>query len=173
MNETLNFSYRVAWLAVLACAAACGDDAGNDVCSEFSQPQILPSEQPVCLSFDPTIVGDTATRPVLLQNLGGSDLQISEATLDGNERGHFALQGIDVNTVTCPDAAAAGIVYSPTEPGWDDATLIIESNAQNFPTLRIYFLALAIPDNDPDYMPGPKPEGPDPGGDEPCPDANN
>ena len=151
----------MAFVAVIAVLAACGDsESSDDVCDEFAQAQILPSERPVCLNYDPTTVGTVVTRPVLLQSRGMMDLIISgepQLRIEGDVRGHFILDGIDLTTVTCPEAAAVGIRYAPTAPGWDTATLFIESNAQNFQSLDIFFLALAVPADDPSYDPGPKP----------------
>lgn len=183
MNPNLNTTYRASrgarWSrnasVVFALAgfalSACGDEGEADVCDDFARPQILPSERPVCLNLDPTPVGQTVTRPVLLQNLGNSELQISDVQLEGNARGYFTLQGVSPEAVICPDAAAAGIVYAPTEPGWDTATLVVSSNAENFPNLRIFFLALAVPADDPDFDPGPKPpEAVGEDGSETCPE---
>ncbi|MEM7676873.1 MAG: hypothetical protein AAF449_12790 [Myxococcota bacterium] len=181
MNLNPSFNIRassgVRWrllpMAALIGAAliACGDEGEADICDDFARPQIIPSERPVCLNLDPTTVGQTVTRPVLLQNLGNSELQLADIQLEGNSRGHFTLQGVNPQAVTCPDAAAAGIVYEPTEPGWDTATLVVSSNAENFPNLRIFFLALAVPDDDPSYDPGPKPpEAVGEDGSETCPE---
>ena len=143
--------------------AACGEDeaggGGPSIdCGAFDPPQILPVQQPICLSYDPTEVGDTASRGALLQNFGNNDLVISDAMLTGNARSHLRIQGAEVNMpIACPEAAAIGLVYEPSEPGWDTATLVVTSNAQNFPTLNIFLLALAVPENDPNYDPGPKP----------------
>ncbi len=160
-------------LVGLTCFTACSDDESSDVCNQFSAPQILPSERPVCV--DATFVDSVITRPVLLENRGASDLVIDDMMLElqGNARGHFSLQGIDQTTVSCPEEAAVGIEYAPTQPGWDTATLVIRSNAENFPTLEIFYLALAVPENDPNFVVPPKPpEAVGSDNSETCPDLD-
>ncbi len=44
------------------------------------------------------------------------------------------------------ESALFQITYSPTEPGWDEAVVVIESNAQNYPALRVSMLARAVPE---------------------------
>lgn len=163
---------KVAVVTATATFFGCSDDSSSSIptCDEFPLPQILPSERPVCLSFDPTPVGSVVTRAVQLQNLGQDTLQISDVRLEDDGRGYFALQGVDQTSLTCEESALVGVVYDPQAAGWDSATLVISSNAENFPTLRIFFLALAVPADDPDFDPGPKPpEAVGQDGSETCP----
>ena len=152
---------------VVVSVAACSSDESTNLCDEFSAPQILPSERPVCV--DATEVNQSTSRPIQLQSRGSNALIIDEnVVLEGNARGHFRFQtfmdgsttrlGIDRTNVSCPEEAFVGIVYEPTAPGWDFATLVVQSNAQNFNPLRVFYLGLAVPADDPDFDPGPKPE---------------
>ena len=164
---------RILAVAAVGISSACSDEEG-DICAEFSQPQIIPNEAPACLSDSPTVVGTVATRSIILQSRGSDPLVIetgADTRIEDDDRGHFSLLGImPDSTVVCPETTFAGIEYRPTEPGWDAVNLIVRSNAQNFPTLRIFMLALAVPPNDPDFDPGPKPDEAFVDGVEACPD---
>ena len=155
--------------------AACGDEE-DDPCDAFDLPQIWPDVNPVCLNYTPTPVGTPITRSILIDNRGRDDLQITSATLVDETNGDFTLQGINKQTIACgEDPAAAQVVFQPSGPGWAAATVVIESNAQNFVPLRVYFLGLGVPPNDPDYDPGRKPDSAFDEGIEACPppDVNN
>ncbi len=139
-------------LALMGGWIGCSEDE-EAACSEFDLPQVAASAQPICISDDPTPVDTVATRDILIQNLGNADLEITSSSLEGNDRGYFSVEGLQPTTLMCPETVAARIVYAPTQPGWDTATLVVRSNAENFPTLEIFVLGLATPVDDPDFSP--------------------
>lgn len=132
-------------LGLLGCDGEETPDAGLN----FEQPQILPDLQPVCLSYRPVRAGTTQTQALNLKNYGRQPLLIDGAQFrDIGRPNTFTLQGINPTAPTgVPggDQAALQFIYSPTEPGWDYATLVVASNAENFPNLNIFTLAVAYP----------------------------
>jgi len=126
--------------------ACSGDDGPVDAGPEFELPQILPGRTPLCLSYTPTTVNDPKPFSLSVDNQGRQQLIISGARIEGDERGFFQIQGPDVMVVETYESALFQITYSPTEPGWDEAVVVIESNAQNYPALRVSMLARAVPE---------------------------
>ena len=155
---------RLISLAMMAAgAAACsGGDGAADAGPEFERPQIWPDRAPLCLSYDLVRVGEVPSIPIQLENRGRQQLVIESAELVGDTRGFFTRRGPDRTVVETYDEALIQIDYRPTEPGWDYAELVIVSNAQNYPTLRVSVLARAAPEGDVDggvssWDAGPKP----------------
>ena len=128
----------------------------------FDRPQILPDRSPVCLSFQPTTVGQTQTQVVLLENQGKEQLVIGDVHIEEDLRDHLSVEGVAPKNVNTFDFAHVQLKYAPSSTasaaGWDLAYLEIQSNAENYGSLRIPILALAAPENPPvDWDPGPKP----------------
>lgn len=188
------WSHRVLVGLATTLASACGDEASGP---EFELPQIVPQSTVLCLSYEETRVGRSYPYTLQLANAGRDQLVIERATIEGAEerdraRGAFAgltdeapaplavrtEDGIDcANGSPCRiqtgGTALARFTYTPPSPGWDAGFIRVSSNAQNFPNLRVFVLALGLPADGPSdgYDPGMKPEiarGAD--GSESCPD---
>lgn len=156
-------------------AASCGGKDDDEDPIVYDKPQILPDNSPICLNFDEVKTGDDYGHNVIVHNNGRQQLIIEEAHFSDASRDYFSIEGIDRMTVDSRDSAVLRFHYAPTEPGWDTAFLTITSNAQNFPTLKMFVLALAIP-SDPEeaaeFDPGPKPAAAFTGDAEACTTAN-
>lgn len=125
----------------------------------YALPQIVPDNNPVCISRRHVEVGATWNQPILLRNDGKETLTLSGAALESDDRGHFTFQGPDITTVPSRELATFLLRYAPTEAGWDAVVLTVDSNAENYPHLRIFILARAEPPglDGGAYDPGPKP----------------
>jgi len=135
----------------------------------FELPQILAQDSPLCLSYEPTTLNETRSFATTLRNDGRQQLVISDGVISQDERGHFSLFGIEPKAVDTFDSAHVQIRYQPTAEGWDTALLEINSNAQNYPSYRIFILALGRPAGAPDtWDPGAKPAEAFSSGEEAC-----
>lgn len=180
-------------MTLTALSLACGDseDPSNEE-PAFDLPQILPNTTVLCLSFEDTPVGPGTrryARTVQLTNAGRQDLVIESVEIEDPLRpATFEVDGVrDEESNDCPVGqcrvetnrdAFVRFFYTPTELGWDAAFIRVRSNAQNFPNLRVFVLATAIPPPPEDgeepqtYDPGPKPAiAQDADGNESCPDV--
>ncbi len=159
---------RNAALCVVLLLSACNSASGDDE-PMFDLPQILADNSPICLSYEPTTLDETRNYTALLRNDGRQQLVISDGEITEDERGHFELVGIEPKQVDTFDSAATMLRYKPTAEGWDTALLTINSNAQNYPSYRIFILALGRPAGvDDTWDPGPKPAEAGTGDDEAC-----
>lgn len=155
-------------LLLAGCTKPAVDDEGTPI---LELPQILIDIAPICLSYEPTTVGETRNYTSLLRNNGRQQLAIGEVTISGDERGFFQMVGVEPKLVDTLENAHAMIRYKPQAEGWDVAYLAITSNAQNYPLYRHLILALARPEGaGDDWDPGPKPEVAGTGEDEACRD---
>lgn len=149
-------------------AVGCSDEGSG---TEFERPQIVPQSNVLCLSYAPVEVGSTTEHFVQLTNRGREPLLIEGAAVENDLRGSFSVDRVrTVDGVDCSEVRPCAIetgsdavlryFYAPPEAGWDSADLRVFSNAQNYPRLRLYVLALAFPvGSSPDaYDPGAKPE---------------
>lgn len=144
-------------LVLAACSGGTGDaDSGV----AYEKPQVLPAVNPVCLNMMHIAAGTVVNQPILIQNNGRMPLDISGAMMINDTRGAFMIQGPDVPHVTELDFANFQLRYAPADPGWDAAAVRIMSNAENYPILDIYVVALAEPAglDGGVYDPGPRPE---------------
>lgn len=161
-------------LGALTLTVGCsGDDGPADAGPQFDLPQILPERAPLCLNYELTLVNSPRTFPIAVRNEGRQQLVIASSRVEGDDRGHFSLQGPDQDVVETYDTALFQLTYQPSVAGWDDATVVIESNAQNFPRLRIAVLARAVPEmldaGPSEWDAGPKPPEALSDGGETCP----
>ena len=85
---------------------------------------------------------------LLIQSEGTDQLVINKVCLVGDKNHAFALEGPDITKVPPGAEAALRITYSDqtvrSKP--DDAALIVQSNADDYPTLVIPVCAQTIPD---------------------------
>jgi hypothetical protein len=139
--------------------AACNSTTDDDMMPMFELPQILAQDSPLCLSYEPTTLSETRTFSTTLRNDGRQQLVISDVQITNDERGFFMLDGADPREVNTFEHSAVQFRYRPTTEGWDTALLEVTSNAQNYPSYRIFILALGRPAGAPDtWDPGPKPD---------------
>jgi hypothetical protein len=140
--------------------AACTNGNETDSGVTFQMPQVFPDINPLCITTMHVEVGKSFNQPILVQNLGRDPLMISGAEMFEDERNHFSIQGPDVMSVPERGFAAFQLRYSPTETGWDAASVRISSNAENYPILDVYVVALAEPAglDGGSFDPGPRPE---------------
>lgn len=159
---------RVALALTIALAVSCaGEDDDDGVM--FELPQILPDNSPICLSYSPTTVGQVVSHVALFRNDGRQQLVVESATITEDARGVFTVVGVEPKMVNTSEFTHVQLRYAPTATGWDSAFLRVMSNAQNFPNIRVFVLALAQPDNPMGFDPGPKPAAAMPGtADEAC-----
>jgi hypothetical protein len=145
---------------VFAAAAACSGSNGEDSGVIYQKPQVLPDVNPLCLNMMHIEVGKVAIQPFLLQNNGRETLVIEGAEMFEDERMHFSVQGPDNSMLATLEFASFQLRYAPTADGWDAAAARITSNAENYPTLDVYIVALAEPAglDGGSYDPGPRPE---------------
>jgi hypothetical protein len=144
--------------SALLVLAACNGETTDDQMPMFDLPQILAQDSPICLSYEPTTLGETRNYATLLRNDGKQQLVIMSSAITGDERTHFELAGVDPTEVNSFENAHVLLRYKPTAEGWDTALLEVNSNAQNYPSYRIFILALGRPAGAPDtWDPGPKP----------------
>jgi hypothetical protein len=139
------FVFGVSALGLFAGAAGCGGDGDEDGGVQFEKPQILPDNNPVCISDVDVEVGRSRNQPILLQNAGRQPLEIATATIAFDRRGHFTLNGPEPRSVLSTDFAAMQLRYAPRAPGWDAVIVQVTSNAENYPQLDVYVLARAVP----------------------------
>lgn len=135
----------------LALLVGCGDAEGGDGAVE-----ILPHQSPVGLG-QLWPLGDAEANPgdpervpfefvLLLQSNGG--LEIDEVCLIGSDQ--FAVEGPVPSTPKRDEDAAVRITYERTDVGGpDQAALIVQSNAENFPTLVVPVCAQVVADGSP------------------------
>jgi hypothetical protein len=149
---------HVLLLGSLLVTAACSGGGGSSDAG-YVLPQIVPDNNPVCLTYQRTFVGQSYMGNVILENEGKQTLQISSSTIANDARHDFKLLGVNaanggmnmacVNGTPCPvgsfESAFAEFTYAPTSPGWDAVALEIRSNAGNYPVLGIFILARAEP----------------------------
>jgi hypothetical protein len=142
--------------AVIACSSS---DNGEDSGIIYQKPQVLPAINPICLTMMRTEVGKTVNQPIQLQNVGKEALVITGSEIIEDPRNHFTYQGPDIMTVETRDFVSFMLRYAPTEAGWDAGALRVTSNAENYPILDIYIVALSEPAglDGGSYDPGPRP----------------
>ncbi len=92
---------------------------------------------PSSLSFTATAEGSSSSQTLSLTNSGNTALTVSGATFSGPNGGDFT------QTNTCTGIAPAGtctmtVSYAPTTPNLETATMVINSNAVNSPSVSIY-----------------------------------
>ncbi|MCA9553038.1 MAG: hypothetical protein KC933_23580 [Myxococcales bacterium] len=162
----------------LAAAACSGEDTPADAGPQYELPQILPDVAPLCLNYDLIRVGDVRSIPVQLENKGRQQLVIESVEVEGDTRGFFTKNGPDLTVVETYEKALVQLNYQPTAAGWDYAELVVKSNAENYPTLRISVLGRAAPEGDVDggvenWDAGPKPPEATEDGGETCRDERD
>lgn len=146
----------------LALLSACsgGNEDTPDSGVTYQMPQIFPAINPICLTSMHVAVGGSVNQPISVQNNGRDALVISSVEMFEDERNSFTIQGPDIMTVEERDFALFQLRYAPTETGWDAAAVRIRSNAENYPILDVYIVALAEPAglDGGAFDPGPRPE---------------
>ncbi len=155
-------------LVLLASLVACG--GAEDDLIAFDRPQIVPESNVRCLSYNPVEAGSATFHDLQLTNRGRAPLRIEGAAVERDDRSAFDIVQLrSVEGSPCTEAAPCSIRsaedaflrfrYRPPAAGWDAADLRVFSNAENFPRLRIFVLALAYPPGEADaFDPGPKPD---------------
>jgi hypothetical protein len=160
-----------ALLSAFSLSVGCGEDPDPGTQPQFEQPQILPDNSPICLSYNPVEVNRTQSQNVLLRNDGAQTLVIEGAAITADDDDRFDVAGVTPSEVNFRGTAVTQVRFSPTSPGWDTAFLEVTSNAQNFPLLRLFVLGLGLPEgftipnggdtykniDDQVYDPGPRP----------------
>lgn len=131
--------------SILVVVAACSGESGEDGGVLFELPQIVPEQTPLCLSYMDSVVNQPRTANLQLRNDGRQQLVIEGAQIVNDARSAFTVQGISPMTVESRESAIVQFIYQPPETGWDSAELMIASNAENYPMLRVFILARAVP----------------------------
>lgn len=148
-------------LVAPALLSACsGNDDATDSGVTYQLPQILPAINPLCLTSMHVEVGGSVNQPISVQNSGRDPLIIESVEMFEDERNSFTIQGPDISNVSERDFALFQLRYAPAETGWDAAAVRIKSNAENYPILDVYIVALAEPAglDGGAFDPGPRPE---------------
>lgn len=149
---------------LLITAAGCSGTTGEDN-NQCEGPEILPHNSPVAFRefFPPPDkeadenLGDPEATPyewtLLLQSQCQKDVKIEETCLvaDGDDGKHFALEEPTSKKIGATDSAMR-LTYSRRSPnGGDDvdnAAIVVQSNAKNFPTLVVPVCARVVKDGD-------------------------
>ncbi|MBN1945454.1 MAG: choice-of-anchor D domain-containing protein [Bradymonadales bacterium] len=113
----------LAGLLVAAHLSGCGDEgqtyAGVDLPELRIQPQVI--------TFDQTLMGETDSRLVTVENTGGAELVISSYHWEG-EASDFSVSGLSGMRLQGGQLTTFTITYSPQDEALDLATLVVESN---------------------------------------------
>ncbi|MEM7771984.1 MAG: choice-of-anchor D domain-containing protein [Cyanobacteria bacterium P01_A01_bin.37] len=97
---------------------------------ELSAPAVFPAT----VSFGAEVIGRLSTRTVTIRNTGGSDLDISRASISGNTT-NFRIQGdgCSRNSLQPGEQCNVTVGFNPQAERSYSATLIIQDNAVNSP----------------------------------------
>lgn len=103
---------------------------------------------PEALEFPASLVSRTDSRDLLLESCGGATLDISEAYIEGDAEGVFAIEGELTLPISLPAADPQGIrpsdtlpiAFSPREQRIYNATLVLVSNDPVTPARRVNLL---------------------------------
>lgn len=87
---------------------------------------------------------------LLLQSTGTDNVKIQSVCLVGNDRGVFAIEGPDDTDLGPDQMAAVRITYDSDGPSPggnpDDVALVVQSTADDYPTLVVPVCARTVPD---------------------------
>lgn len=136
---------------------ACGESEDTD--AQYEQPQAW-AQSPMCgLAWNAIEVGQTGAQDLAIRNEGNQTLVIESVEIQDEDKSGFLEAELGTAEAEYKGSALVRVKFTPTEAGWDRALLVIKSNAQNYPTLKIPVLALAYPagGNAASYDPGAKP----------------
>lgn len=140
-------------LSLLACGG--GDDL-PDVAPLPARPQLLPdpNSQDGVVLFRLTTAGQTTVENVVFVNGGRETLHIDRIGVAGDAGGVFSVGDVvpDSREIESRGALSVAVAFAPTERGVTRATMVIESNAENFPMLELELLGpgAANPPDQPD-----------------------
>jgi hypothetical protein len=102
------------------------------------------------VQFAFTLVGQTSSSQLLIQNVGGAPLTLNAANTRAS--GDFSLQGLGSCSAPIPGGSGGGagacllpIYFTPTAPGSRSGTLQIASNDPTTPTLTVALQATGYP----------------------------
>jgi hypothetical protein len=139
-----------ALLGVVLVFASCGDDdsGGGSEPPLPKKPQILPNPDTGFLMFALTEANDPQGTdfPLVLGNGGQGDLEITSATIQDPGSGGasaFSLDPLSSTTVKSRQAVSLPVHFNPGARGVYIATLVVESNAENTPTLEVQLIGPA------------------------------
>lgn len=127
-----------ALLLVATLAGAC--DACDGERFATLVPLITPSAD--ALALGPTYVGATDSRAISLRSAGTAPLTLGAVRLEGDAS--LALRGSAAGTLQPGDTKALEVTFTPVAPGAFTATLVVESDAENDPELRVAVTAVAL-----------------------------
>ncbi len=116
--------------SMLPGCTSCGE--GSIASGQQAEIQI----EPRTIIFDTIAIGEVQERWLTVENTGQTLLVIENHEWRGDSQ-EFATQGLDRLEVAPGDSATFAVVYTPTDPDVDDATLLIDSNASVEPRVFI------------------------------------
>ncbi|MCA9562410.1 MAG: choice-of-anchor D domain-containing protein, partial [Myxococcales bacterium] len=119
---------RLSWLLavtalIAAVGAGCGSEDGGIAGVSLAEIRVTPTT----VAFDEIGVGESQVRTIVVENLGGSELIISEFNWSGETR-DLRAEGLSSLRVDAGSAGSFDIVYEPTDGVTDNGQLVIESN---------------------------------------------
>lgn len=129
------------WVA-LGCLAlaitACGDDEVEPIAPLPENPQI---QNQGFATFGLNAPGESASRNIVLANLGRQPLVISDIRLSGQDAGLFSLGTIDQSTIGTRETGVIPVTFAGAGVGAYVANVTITSNAENVSSLVVDLLA--------------------------------
>lgn len=126
--------------AFLAVVLISGCNCGPPLSNARPEIQVLPAS----LDFGSRVSGSVTTRTVAVTNTGVAALTLSRLTLDGDLRSAFSL-GSAPTTVQPGATISLSVSYTaPLAEGPDGASLLIESDAQAAPEVRVSLAGRAV-----------------------------
>lgn len=103
-------------------------------------PLITPSASP--LQLGPAYVGASATGALSLRSAGTAHLELTSVTLEGDPS--LRLEGPVAGRMAPGDLREVRVTFTPTDAGSFLGTLVVLSDAENDPELRLAVLATAL-----------------------------
>jgi hypothetical protein len=140
---------------LLGSAVGCGDSKTAE-CDLPQKPQIVPNAQAGIMGFELTRAGQTSRLDAVFVNGGCEPLIVDTAQVhieNATTDNVFSIGTIYPETGTVSTRGALGIPlsFSPEERGVFLATLVVESNAENYPEYRLELVGPGTAINIPDH----------------------
>lgn len=136
-------------LLPLSLLVGCSGVGGDDDTSQTPAAAPAISVEPSSYDFQSVTIGQTSSVNLVATNTGAAPLSIKKYLLSGTTS-PYKVTGEAV-TLAAGDTASVTVAYRPIDTSTSTATLTIESDAANSPTLTVSLTGKGVsPDNDED-----------------------
>lgn len=153
---TIDFRVHIGWTAAAALVLAVGCGSGDDS-GECTGKQLLPSQSPVGLGSLYPLAGNdpepntgerTPVEFVLLLNAQcGEPVAVQKVCVSGGNANQFLIEDARPSTARPGEPAAVRVTYQRQDVGGPDQTaIVVQSEAENFPTLVVPLCAQVVAD---------------------------